>query len=178
MSVVLRCPTCGTTRPTPGDCEACHEAQVRYFCTNHTPGLWLDVPTCPQCGARFGEARRAPTPLPVPPARTRPTAPARSPASPPPAPAYARDEPRPSSPDEWELRDSLPADRGEGLALAPPPWRCCSKFSAELLALAVDPRCLTARGRGSARAYSAVGFKWSSASSLCLARCFCSGGNG
>lgn len=56
--VVLRCPNCGTTRPTPGECEACHESQVRYYCTNHAPGRWLDTPACSQCGARFGEAQR------------------------------------------------------------------------------------------------------------------------
>jgi len=70
MSVVLRCPNCGTTRATPGECEACREAQVRYFCTNHTPGLWLDEPTCAQCGARFGE--RAREPAPATPARPKP----------------------------------------------------------------------------------------------------------
>lgn len=64
MSVVLRCPNCGTTQATPGECDACHEAEVRYFCTNHTPGIWLDGPTCPQCAAR-------PAPSPAPP-RPRP----------------------------------------------------------------------------------------------------------
>jgi len=62
LSVVLRCPTCGTTQPVVGECEACHDAQVRYFCTNHTPGLWLDEPTCPRCGSRFGEASSAARP--------------------------------------------------------------------------------------------------------------------
>jgi hypothetical protein len=57
--VVLRCPNCGTTKSASGECEACHEAQVRYYCSNHTPGLWLDAPSCPHCGARFGEATRA-----------------------------------------------------------------------------------------------------------------------
>jgi hypothetical protein len=71
--VVLRCPNCGTTKSAPGECEACHEAQVRYFCMNHTPGRWLDAPTCPQCGARFGEPAR-------PPAAPPPRAPARAPA--------------------------------------------------------------------------------------------------
>ena len=54
--VVLRCPNCGTVRSTEGQCEACHEASVRYFCTNHAPGVWLDATSCPQCGARFGDA--------------------------------------------------------------------------------------------------------------------------
>lgn len=58
--VVLRCPSCGNTRATPGECEACHEAQVRYFCTNHSPGRWLDARACPQCGAQFGERARPP----------------------------------------------------------------------------------------------------------------------
>jgi hypothetical protein len=55
MSVVLRCPHCGTTQGAPGECHACSEADVRYFCRNHDPGRWLDAPTCPACGARFGE---------------------------------------------------------------------------------------------------------------------------
>ncbi|MDB5883876.1 MAG: hypothetical protein JWR74_47 [Polaromonas sp.] len=59
-SVVLRCPNCGTTRSSPGECEACHESQVRYYCTRHTPGLWLDAKNCPACGARFGEAVQPP----------------------------------------------------------------------------------------------------------------------
>jgi hypothetical protein len=86
--VVLRCPNCGTTQAGTGECEACHEAQVSYYCTNHSPGHWLEAPTCPQCGARFGE------PSPViktpPPLATRPTpvTPARQPAR----------EPGPSSP--------------------------------------------------------------------------------
>ncbi|WP_324808417.1 hypothetical protein SH584_02905 [Sphingomonas sp. LY29] len=42
-------------KSTEGQCEACHEAAVRYFCLNHKPGLWLEVSTCPQCGARFGD---------------------------------------------------------------------------------------------------------------------------
>lgn len=116
MSVVLRCPTCGTTRPTPGECEACHETQVRYFCTNHTPGLWVDAPTCPQCGARLGEPRRVPTPAPVPPVRTRAPTPTRAPAwTPPPPPPYSRTEPT-SVRGEWEARERLPPDREEGLA--------------------------------------------------------------
>jgi hypothetical protein len=53
--VVLRCPNCGTTKAGPGECEACHDADVRYFCTNHMPGHWLDSAHCPECGARFGE---------------------------------------------------------------------------------------------------------------------------
>jgi len=78
--VVLRCPNCGTTKAGPGECEACHEAQVRYYCTNHTPGRWLDKAACSQCGARFGEPAPPPPP-PRPAARPRPAAP--PPASPP-----------------------------------------------------------------------------------------------
>jgi hypothetical protein len=58
--VALRCPNCGTAQSGPGECEACHEAAVRYFCTNHNPGRWLDGPACSECGARFGEVRAAP----------------------------------------------------------------------------------------------------------------------
>jgi hypothetical protein len=80
--VLLRCPNCGTTKATPGECEACHEADVRYFCTNHTPGHWLDAPMCPDCGARFGQKS-----LP---------APSRRPAAPMPARPTARDSKRPA----------------------------------------------------------------------------------
>ena len=65
--VTLRCPHCGTTQGVLGECEACREAEVRYFCTNHTPGLWLDAPSCSRCGARFGQAepdRHEPEPTP------------------------------------------------------------------------------------------------------------------
>lgn len=81
--VVLRCPNCGTTRATPGECEACHEAQVRHYCTNHTPGLWLDSSACRQCGARLGDLNRSPAP-------SRPT--------PPKTPPAALPAPRPRSP--------------------------------------------------------------------------------
>ena len=54
--VVLRCPACGTTQSHPGECDACFEGEVRYFCTNHDPGRWLDAPACDDCGARFGVA--------------------------------------------------------------------------------------------------------------------------
>ena len=69
MSVVLRCRSCGTIQATPGECDACHEAQVGYFCTNHEPGVWLTGPTCPQC------ERRVMPVAPPPPARPRPRAP-------------------------------------------------------------------------------------------------------
>ena len=53
-AVVLRCAHCGTTQSTPGECEACHEGQVRFYCTNHKPGRWLDGQVCSQCGAAYG----------------------------------------------------------------------------------------------------------------------------
>jgi hypothetical protein len=62
MSVVLRCPTCGTTQGDAGDCEACSEGNVRYFCTNHG-GVWLNGPLCGSCGTKFGDPpRKPPTP--------------------------------------------------------------------------------------------------------------------
>ena len=69
--VVLRCAHCGTTQSSPGECEACHEGQVRYFCTNHSPGQWLDGQVCSQCGAAYGRpaprpASRPPIPTPAP----------------------------------------------------------------------------------------------------------------
>jgi hypothetical protein len=76
--VVLRCPSCGTTRAAPGECDACHEAQVRYYCTNHTPGRWLDSRSCPQCGSQFG----VPDPPPV--VHSPPRRPTASPPPPPP----------------------------------------------------------------------------------------------
>ena len=53
--VLLRCPRCGTTQEQEGECNACHEAQAKYFCANHDLGRWLDAPQCSQCGARFGD---------------------------------------------------------------------------------------------------------------------------
>ena len=60
MSVVLRCPTCGTTQAHDGECEACSEGEVRYFCTNHDEGIWLDGPVCNRCAAKFGDPPRKP----------------------------------------------------------------------------------------------------------------------
>lgn len=60
MSVVLRCPTCGTTQSDVGQCEACSEAEVQYFCTNHDEGIWLDSRVCSGCGAKFGDPSRKP----------------------------------------------------------------------------------------------------------------------
>ena len=87
MSVVARCPNCGTTQAKTGECEACHEAQVRYFCTNHEPGVWLAGPTCPQCEARA-----------TPPARAS-AAPSRRP-DPRPSPRVASADPPPPPPEE------------------------------------------------------------------------------
>jgi len=76
MSVVLRCLNCGTTQIGSGECEACHETHVRYFCTNHVPGVWLKTDMCPQCGIapsaparvasppRSAPRERPPTPIP------------------------------------------------------------------------------------------------------------------
>ena len=75
MSVVRRCSNCGTTQTAPGECQACHEAQVGYFCTNHTPGLWLGSASCGTCGAHFGGSPR-PAPPPAVPVRSRPPMPA------------------------------------------------------------------------------------------------------
>ena len=55
-AVVLRCSNCGTTQSVGGECEACHEAQVRYYCTNHSPGRWLEGQVCSQCGAVYGRS--------------------------------------------------------------------------------------------------------------------------
>ena len=84
-AVVLRCANCGTAQAGLGECEACHEGQVRYFCTNHTPGQWLESPACPQCGAQFGEPARAPRGEPAP--------------APPPVAAPATRRPRPMTED-------------------------------------------------------------------------------
>ena len=90
--VLLRCPNCGTTKSSFGECEACHEAQVRYYCTNHTPGQWLEAPQCTLCGAVFGRAAPAPGPSPIPTSRSE-----RSPTRA--APAPARPSPRTRRPD-------------------------------------------------------------------------------
>lgn len=100
--VVIRCPNCGTTQGTLGECEACHEAEVRYFCTNHSPGRWLDGPACEECGARFGVDRVRPRPRPTP--RPAPAPGARPRAEPPTtlgsgAPSY--DEPERTVDDAW-----------------------------------------------------------------------------
>ena len=102
--VTLRCSNCGTTQNTPGECQACHEQQVQFYCTRHTPGLWLKTPVCSQCGAEFGkdplpprERPRAP-PEPRPPGRRQP-----------PDRPEARLPPRPSP---WGEPDSPPPPPG------------------------------------------------------------------
>lgn len=64
--VVLRCPACGTTQSHPGECDACSEGEVRFFCSNHTPGRWVDAPVCGGCGAKFGESPAAVPPVSTP----------------------------------------------------------------------------------------------------------------
>jgi hypothetical protein len=91
MSVVLRCPTCGTTQGHVGECEACSEGEVRYFCTNHDEGIWLDSPVCSRCGGKFGDLPRKPQ------ARPGPTRPASVPDFRPPERRAAPE--RPSEPD-------------------------------------------------------------------------------
>lgn len=92
--VVLRCPKCGTTQSHTGECDACYEGQVRYYCGNHRPGLWLDGPVCNSCGAKFGEAPKAPPPPRAPtPSRTPPATPSR-PASGRAAPGRSESDPR------------------------------------------------------------------------------------
>ena len=107
--VALRCPHCGTTQSGSGECGACHEATVQYFCANHSPGRWLDGPSCTLCGARFGEARPAPR---VPP--TRPSAPPPSRGAPPAAgprtaPPPIRTAPPPRSEASFDPRTARPA---------------------------------------------------------------------
>jgi hypothetical protein len=101
--VVLRCPNCGTTKGAAGECEACHEAEVRFYCTNHTPGRWLDAAACSTCGARFGDPVRPA------PAAPRPPAPPTVPAT----PRTARKRTMPWLPDRasapWVRRAPAPA---------------------------------------------------------------------
>jgi hypothetical protein len=111
--VVLRCSNCGTTQSTLGECEACHERQVGYYCTNHKPGRWLDGPVCSQCHAVYGRDE------PPPPA---PSQPAKPPPPPPPASRRGKIEtrrpPRRESPrdrrDPWVRRTPpTPSDEGD-----------------------------------------------------------------
>ena len=105
--VVLRCPNCGTTKTTSGECQACHEADVRYYCTNHTPGQWLAAAACPTCGAKFGD----PAPRPA------PALPPRTPVSPPALSARKRSVPwLPERAGPWPPRPRRPAREEAGEA--------------------------------------------------------------
>ena len=110
MSVVFRCPTCGTTQGHAGECEACSEGEVRYFCTDHGEGVWLDGPICGVCGARFGDA---PTNRP-PPAPRVSIPPAGAPDFRPPMRRHTPERPsepdfgRATSPSEGEAPEVLP----------------------------------------------------------------------
>ena len=107
MSVVLRCPTCGTTQEDAGECEACSEAEVRYFCTNHHGGVWLDGPVCGSCGAKFGDPPSKPQPTPSVPTRPAGAPDFRSPfrrraAETSSEPDFSRRPPRRAEPEEPE----------------------------------------------------------------------------
>lgn len=151
MSVVLRCPNCGTTKTTPGQCEACHEAQVRYFCTSHTPGRWLDAGTCPTCGARFGAATRPAAP-PTPSTLPRPTAPARAQprsrtpeSSPDRSPAPSRPERLRAAAGFSSSRERLHPVDDEEFAAGPPPMALWQK----LIGAAIRARYMPTRARPS-----------------------------
>ena len=94
--VIIRCPNCGTTHAALGECDACHEAQTRYFCPNHEPGKWLEGPVCPACGARVGGG---PAPRP---SRPTPRPPGRSPVRSPPTLGRRPALPAEAMPDEPE----------------------------------------------------------------------------
>ena len=68
-ALTLRCPNCGSVQDADGPCETCHEADVRLFCPNHTPGRWLDAPPCGACGATLDAG---PVAAPAPPRRPPP----------------------------------------------------------------------------------------------------------
>ena len=124
--IVVRCPNCGTIQNAIGECEACHEATTRWFCPNHDPGLWLDAPLCPTCGARPGVpgARTRPTPAPPRGAPARATPPRRVPTREPARPreeAYAPEE-SDAEREVWSGPVYSPGDpRGRGGA--PDAWR-------------------------------------------------------
>jgi len=124
--VALRCPNCGTAQSGPGECEACHEAAVRHFCTNHNPGRWLDGPVCSECGARFGDVRAGPRATPVPPTPHSTPAPGRA-ARPSPGPLPGASPSRtapPARPDASTGRSMSPparTGRTPWLRRAPPP---------------------------------------------------------
>jgi hypothetical protein len=111
--VVIRCPNCGTTQQTLGECEACHEADTRYFCPNHAPGRWLDGPACAACGAHFtGRTAGVPPAPPAPPPVARPPRDRARPVDPiPPAPMPPRSRRVPAPP---PMPPREPVDVGGG----------------------------------------------------------------
>jgi hypothetical protein len=124
--VALRCPNCGTTQAGPGECDACHEAAVRYFCTNHNPGRWLDGPACSECGARFGDVGAAPHATPGPSAPRSVPAPggaARLPPTPEPAapPSRTASPARPDTSAGGPMSPPARTGRTPWLRRAPPP---------------------------------------------------------
>ena len=129
--VVIRCPNCGTTQPAFGECEACHEADTRYFCSNHEPGRWLDRPACAACGARYGMEPGTSRPAP----RARPEPPAAWPPSPPPV-----DEPERIRAEAWSGPVRTPGG-GDVFEIEPaglelPDHRTGPPFPAESLTMA------------------------------------------
>ena len=123
--VIIRCPNCGTTQGALGECEACHEADTRYFCTNHVPGLWLDGPVCSTCGARYGVARETRRPPPPPRARVEPPVRPRSRpvphAEPEPVPVDVWHDPEPVR-GRGEIREieTVPIEPRGGWSIEPP----------------------------------------------------------
>ena len=101
--VVLRCANCGTTQNAQGECQACHEQNVKFYCTRHSPGRWLKTPVCDQCGAEYGK-------------------------DPPPA----RKEWRPRTPD-WRRRPPARAERTEPLRRREPWGRPASDLPPDVV---------------------------------------------
>ena len=128
--VVIRCPNCGTTQGRLGECDACHHADVGYFCPNHAPGQWIDGPGCGACGARFGVAPAHTGPVSDAPPRRAPrpssTVDWGRPAAPPPEPPASRPAAsRESSPEELLARTieemlGRPASRAPRRSIHPP----------------------------------------------------------
>jgi hypothetical protein len=117
MSVVLRRPTCGTTQGDAGECEACSEGEVRYCCTNHDGGVWLNGPVCGSCGAKFGDPPREATKRPTPRTSIASTPPAGAPDFRPPSRRGATESssepavggrPRRAEPEELAAPEVLP----------------------------------------------------------------------
>ena len=123
--VVIRCPNCGTTQATLGECDACHEATTRHFCPNHTPGRWLDGPVCPACGAHAGGGRGSGAPLPPGPGRHDPRMPPVMPGpgtARRPAPPRVRRIPTPPPVHEAEEPILSPGESGWGGLGGPLGW--------------------------------------------------------